>query len=153
MPAPRDTITTAALLDVLTGLLEAEQGSVFRFMRHGSPYLTRATVDTRRQIEAIADANQRHAAQLAGLITRLGGLIGPRPVQPADQYLAYLSLKFLLPKLANAKRETIERYENAVRALKGAPPEARALLEAHLAEHRAQRETLLSASRETVAPA
>jgi len=150
MPGHKETITTAALFDVLSGLLEAEQGSVFRFMRHGSPYLTRATVETRRQIEAIADANQRHAAQLAELITRMGGLMGPRLVHPEDQYLAYLSLKFLLPKLANAKRETIERYQNALRALKGAPAEVREMLESHLAEHRAQLDMLVGASRETV---
>src|SRR3954468_6376952 len=110
--------STAAILDVLCGLLDAEQGSVFRFMQAGTPYLTRATLETRQQIAAMADASLRHAAELAALIDSLGGPFRPEPVHPENQYLAYLSLKFLLPKLANAKRQVIERYENAKRALK-----------------------------------
>ena len=44
-------VTTASVLDVLYGLLEAEEGSVFRFMRQGNPYLTRATVEMRGRVE------------------------------------------------------------------------------------------------------
>src|SRR5690349_5999996 len=102
--------STAAILDVLSGLLDAEQGSVFRFMRAGTPYLTRATVETRERVEAMADASLRQAAELAATIDGLGGTFRPEGVHPENQYLAYLSLKFLLPKLANAKRQTIERY-------------------------------------------
>ena len=138
--------STAAILDVLSGLLDAEQGSVFRFMQTGTPYLTRATVETRQQIGAMADASVRHAAELAAMMEALGGTFRPEPVHPENQYLAYLSLKFLLPKLAEAKRTTIERYENALRALRGASPEVLALLDAQLAEHRADLAVLESAA-------
>jgi hypothetical protein len=131
MPAP------VLILDTLQSLLDAEQASIFRFMREGTPYLTRATVDTRKQIEQIAAASDRHAAALADLITSLGGILRPEPVHPANQYLSFLTLQFLLPKLAQAKRDTIERYENARRALPLAPPEVMQLLNAHLADHRA----------------
>lgn len=139
-------ITPAAVLDVIYGLLEAEQGSIFRFMREGSPYLTRATVETRRQVEAMAGSSDRHASELGELVNTLGGVLRPEPVHPENQYLAYLSLKFLLPKLAGAKRQTIQRYENALRALRGAPGEVAALLNAQVSEHRRDLATLESAS-------
>jgi hypothetical protein len=129
-------VTTAALLDVLYGLFEAEEGSLFRFMREGSPYLTRATVETRREIETMAETSVRHAAEIAALIEQFGGSIGLSAVHPANQYLAYLSLKFLIPKLADAKRRMLERYENALRALTDAPPEVIELLKRHIDRHR-----------------
>jgi hypothetical protein len=129
-------ITTAALLDVLNGLLEGEQTSIFRFMNEGTPYLTRATVETRRTVNDIARTNLRHCGQLAQLIQDNGGVVRPAWPQGEDQYLAYLSLKFLLPKLAHDKGESIERYENALKSLAGAPQGVRAVLEAHLATHR-----------------
>jgi hypothetical protein len=140
------SVAPALVLDTLQSLLEAEQASIFRFMREGTPYLTRATLDTRRQIEQMAAAGDRHAAALAGLITSLGGLLRPESVHPANQYLSFLTLKFLLPKLADAKRTAIERYENALRALPLAPPEVMQLLNEHLADHRADLATLEAVS-------
>jgi hypothetical protein len=67
-------------------------------------------------------------------------------VQNEEQYLAFLSLKFLLPKLVDAKKLTIRRYENAISALEGAPPEVVSLVTAQLTEHRAQLETLQKAA-------
>jgi hypothetical protein len=58
-----------------------------------------------------------------------------------EQYLAFLSLKFLLPKLVEEKKLHIARYENALAAIKRAPnqpPEAAPLLQSHLAELRAE---------------
>src|SRR5689334_20909958 len=127
--------TTAAVLDTVQSLLEAEQASVFRFMRSGNPYLTPATLETRDRVDQMAAGTDRRARELGELIERIGGTTHPRPVQPENQYLAFLSLKFLLPKLAEAKRVTIERYENALRALKGSPAEVVGVLERRLLEH------------------
>jgi hypothetical protein len=130
---------SALVIDTLQSLLDSEQGSIFRFMREGTPYLARATVETRAAVERMAGESDRHAAALAALIEGLGGVLRPAAVQPENQYLSYLSLNFLLPKLADAKRTSIERYQNALRALgaAGVPAEVLAVLEAHLAEHRA----------------
>jgi hypothetical protein len=148
MPAP------AFLLDALQSLLDAEEASIFRFMRRGTPYLTRADADTRREVEAMAEASDRHAAELAELITRLGGTIRPAPVQSENQFLAYLSLQFLLPKLAEAKRRMIERYVNTLRALgDAAPPEVIEVLNAHLAQHRHDLATLELAIAQQIEPA
>jgi hypothetical protein len=138
-------VTTASVLDVLYGLLEAEEGSVFRFMRQGNPYLTRATVEMRGRVEQMAETSDRHAAELAALIDALGGTVRLATVQPENQYLAFLSLKFLLPKLAEAKRRMIERYDNALRALKGAPAAVSELLQAHVARHREEAAMLQAA--------
>lgn len=145
-PIIRAMATAAVILDTLQSLLDAELGSIFRFMGSGSPYLTRATLEVRDRVERMAADTQRHAGALAGMIERLGGTTQPLGVQPEDQYLAYLSLKFLLPKLAEAKRTTIERYENALRALRGAPPEVVGVVEGILGEHRKDLSALADAA-------
>lgn len=128
--------TTAAVIDALNSLLEAEQNSIFRFMGEGSPYLTRADASIRRALNEMLLAGRRRVIELAAAIERFGGIPQPGAIQREEQYLAFLSLKFLLPKLADAKRLTIERYENALRAIQGAPDEVNSLLNVHLAEHR-----------------
>ncbi|HEV2296730.1 MAG TPA: hypothetical protein VGR35_23010 [Tepidisphaeraceae bacterium] len=125
-----------AVIDVLNGLLESELNSVFRFMDEGSPYLSRATVEVKRPLEAMIQTNDRHAAELADLIESLGGYPMPRSIRPEEQYLAFLSLKFLLPKLAKEKQLTIERYENALRAIGNGRLEVSDVLHAHIAVHR-----------------
>jgi len=128
-----------AVVDTLTGLLEAELNSMFRFMGEGSPYLNRATADVRRPLVEMVLAEQRRARELAALIESLGVPAAPQPVIRSDeQYLAYLSLKFLLPKLVDEKKLTIQRYENALGVIPDSTPEVRELLNAHLAELRAE---------------
>ena len=62
-------------------------------------------------------ANDRHAGELADLIEsprrRPRARVG---LSREEQYLAFLSLKFLLPKLVDEKQLTIQRYENALAA-------------------------------------
>ena len=136
-----------AVVDALNSLLEAEQGSVFRFMGEGSPYLSRASADVRRPLQEMVAANQRYTMELARMIQQLGGEPVPRRLQPEEQYLGFLSLKFLLPKLAEAKRGVIERYENTLRAVRGAPGEVVGLLKGHLARHREDLAVLESSAR------
>ena len=140
-----------AVVDALNSLLEAEQGSVFRFMGEGSPYLSRATADVRRPLQQMVEANQRYSRDLALMIQRLGGEPAPRRVQPEEQYLAFLSLKFLLPKLVDEKILILQRYENAMRRIPDAPPEVLDMLRSHQTECRSQLETLKKASEDVIA--
>lgn len=111
-----------AVLDTLNSLLEAELNSIFRFMGEGSPYLTRATAQVRRPLALMVRDNERHSRELSEWIERLGGSPTPRlRPRPGDQYLAYLSLNFLLPKLVGDKRLLIRRYENALAAVEERP--------------------------------
>src|SRR5437762_9127424 len=89
-----------AVVDTLNSLLEAELNSIFRFMGEGSPYLSRATVEVRRPLQEMVLAERRRAGELANMVDALGSV--PRAmmgVRRDEQYLAFLSLKFLLPKL------------------------------------------------------
>jgi hypothetical protein len=131
--------TPIALIDTLNELLDAEQTSLLRFMGEGYPYLNRATVEVRRPLEEMVTTIDRRVGRLADQIERLGGVpnLGPRGIDREEQYLAFLSLKFLLPKLVDAKKLLIERYENAIRAIKSSS-EAKALLNELLEEHRSQ---------------
>src|SRR3954451_6096789 len=143
--------TPVALVDTLNALLEAEQTSVFRFMGEGYPYLNRATVEVRGRLhEMVATIDQR-AAQLASQIESLGGVprSGPRGIDREEQYLAFLSLKFLLPKLVEAKQEMIERYQNALKTIKGnedGAADVKNLLTRLLEDHREQLKTLEDAA-------
>ena len=141
-----------AILDTLGALLDSEVQSVFRFMGEGSPYLSRASADVRRPLQQMVEANQRYVMALATMIQRLGGEPVPRPVRTEEQYLAFLSLKFLLPKLVDEKVLILQRYENVLRSLPpDAPPAVAELLRQHQVECRAQLETLKKASEDVIA--
>src|SRR5262245_51381783 len=98
-----------ATVELLNDLLDAELNSVFRFMGEGSPYLSRATAEVRAPLAAMVEAGNRRAGELYSLVELLGGSPVPRGVRPEEQYLAFLSLKFLLPKLVNEKKLCIRR--------------------------------------------
>jgi bacterioferritin (cytochrome b1) len=142
----------AAVIDALNGLLEAELNSVFRFMGEGSPYLSRANSEIRRPLTEMVNAGQRRAMELADSIDRLGGIPVPRSIQPEEQYLAFLTLKFLLPKLADAKKLIIRRYENAIRAIQAAAsPEVLAMLRRHVAEMQSELQLIEKAAADVIA--
>ena len=140
-----------AVIDALNSLLEAELGSVFRFMGEGSPYLSRASADVRRPLQEMVEANQRYVMAIAEMIQRLGGEPRTRMVRPEEQYLAFLSLKFLLPKLVDEKILILQRYENVLRQVPESFPEVRGLLLEHQAECTKQLATLKKASEDVIA--
>ncbi|CAN5351131.1 hypothetical protein BH09PLA1_BH09PLA1_16110 [soil metagenome] len=126
-----------ATVEILNDLLDAELNSVFRFMDEGSPYLSGATAAVRAPLAEMVEASTRRAHELYDLIESLGGSPVPRGLRSEDQYLAFLSLKFLLPKLVNEKTLAIKRLESAIageRAAPATPPQVLELLAAHLAE-------------------
>ncbi|HEY7089809.1 MAG TPA: hypothetical protein VH518_17055 [Tepidisphaeraceae bacterium] len=143
-----------AVIDVLNSLLEAEQNSIFRFMGEGSPYLSRATAEVRRPLNRMVEAGNRRVIELADMIEALGGVPNPASIQPEEQYLAFLTLKFLLPKLVGAKKLMIQRYENALRSLgNSAPQDVVSLVNSELTEHKAELEVLNRAAAQVAAGA
>ena len=135
----------AAVIDALNALLESQQNSIIRFMGESSPYLGAAPPGIRQLLGQLLDSNMKRSEELYRLIEKLGGSPRPRGLQPEEQYLSYLSLKFLLPKIVDAKELIIRRYENALRALKNAPADVIQLLERHLEHHRVELQTLQAA--------
>jgi hypothetical protein len=140
-----------AVVDTLNSLLEAEISSIFRFMGEGSPYLNRASGEIRRPLQQMVTSNERHCKELYLLIDDLGGIPHDRAIQPDEQYLAYLSLQFLMPKLLEAKKLTIRRYENALKAIGTAPGDVSSVLQSHLAEHRLELQSLEKAAEHALA--
>jgi hypothetical protein len=140
MPVPQ------AIVDVLNSLLEAEQESLFRFMSDGSPYLGRASVDVRKAVNYVAAADHRRSGELYRMIEDLGGEPRPPRLQPAEQFLAFLSIKFILPKLVDAKDLLMQRYRNAVAAVGKVPGPPADLLKRHLSEHAGEMEILQQAA-------
>ena len=143
--------TPVAVVDALNALLEAEQNAIIRFMGEGSPYLSRATVEVRRPIQEMVRSSDRHMGELYRMIDHLGGTPRPRGLQPEEQYLAFLSLKFLLPKLVDEKQLIVRRYDNALRAIPDAPPGVTQTLRAIQSEHKAHAEVLKRAAQEVIA--
>ena len=139
-----------AIVDALNSLVEAEVNSLFRFMGEGSPYLNRATAEMRKPLLAMVAASERHAEELANLIESLNGVPSLRSVQPEEQYLAYLSIKFLLPKLMNDKKLMIERYENVLSNLGATDPTILGVLKSHIADHKSDVTVLEKAAAEAV---
>ena len=105
-----------AIIDALLALHEAEQGSVFRLMSEGSPYVRQAPANLRERMRDLHDVNRRHIEELAEVLRQLGGIPQPRPAAQ-EPYLQYLSPRFLVAKLLNEKELMLQRYENTLRAL------------------------------------
>jgi hypothetical protein len=123
--------------DALVTLLDAERSSIFRLTGADSPYLDGADVELRQSLQEMADESYRNEKELADLLRPSDGpMVDARRVRPDPSFLEFLSLKFLLPKLANAKEVLIRYYENALRALGGDGAAVQAVLRRHLAQHK-----------------
>jgi hypothetical protein len=119
-----------AIIDTLNDLLEAEVNSIFCFVMSGSPYLGEAGPDLRKTMEEMDHLCHQHRKELAALIESLGGVPRVRNRVPdEEQYLAYLSLKFLLPKLVLEKDLLLTRFENAQASIGPSYPNVVAALE------------------------
>lgn len=136
-------IASAPVLDALRGLLDAERNSIFRLTGADSPYLQDAGPDLRRMLQEMSEVSYQHERELADAIRKLGGDTAARAGERSEPpYLEFLSLKFLLPKLANAKALMIRYYENALRAIGPGGAEVETVLQRHLARHRADLDAL-----------
>jgi len=142
---------SVATIDAINSLLEAEANSIFNFVGAGSPYLEQASPQTRRSLEEMRRHLDQHERELIELIHQLGGAPSiPPPPQAEDQYLSFLSLRFLLPKLVEAKELMIQRHENALRVVSG-NPKVTQVLQRHIDEMRADLEILRKSTAELLA--
>jgi hypothetical protein len=126
------------VIDVLSDLLDLELSSLFQFLSSTSIYLDKSTAAMRKPLAEMIAASHRRAAELSKLIADLGSTQIPRASPAEELYEAYLSLKYLLPRLINEKELTIARYEAAKLSLGDRSPEANAFVQKHLSEHHAE---------------
>lgn len=138
-----------AVADALVTLLDAERASIFRLTGEKSPYLDDASPELRKTLQGMAEESLRNERELADLLRPGdGAVVNSNRVRPDPSYLEFLSLKFMIPKLANAKGVTIRYYENALRALGNDGAEVEGVLRRHLAQHKADLALLNSAAQE-----
>ena len=129
---------SAALVDILNSLIEAEETSIFRLMGDDSPYLQEANPEVRKALQEEMEASHRHAAELADCVRRLGAEAAVSPsARPSEPMLEFISLRFLLPKLVEEKERLIRYYLNALQALPDDAPEIETSLRRHLGNHEA----------------
>jgi hypothetical protein len=127
------------IIDLLSDLLQSEQAGAFHFMTEADPYINRAEAELRRPLLEMIRNTIRREGELAAVIDELGSSPPPPAVSKENQYLAFLSVDFLLPKLRDAKLASIRNYEKALK-LVGDDEMVTSVLEQHLREHRTELE-------------
>src|SRR3954464_1324517 len=103
------------IIDLLSDLLQSEQAGAFHFMTEADPYIKRAEAELRRPLLEPTANTIRREGDLAAVLDQLGSTPPPPAVSKENQYLAFLSIDFLLPKLRDAKLASIRNYEKAIR--------------------------------------
>lgn len=127
---------SAAVVDALNSLIEAEQDSIFRAMGENSPYLREASPQVRQALLEEERDSYRNVEELSALVRRLGGQPVERAAPSHPPMLEFISLKFLLPKLAAEKELIIRFYDSALRAIGTGAPQVSEVLHRQLARHR-----------------
>jgi hypothetical protein len=130
------------IVSVISDLLAAQQGSGFHFLAEADPYINRAIAEVRQPLQEIIAAGTRQEGELAALIGELGSTPLPPAVTPEHQYLAFLTIEFLLPKLREDKLRSIARYDRALESIGATNEMATQILTSHLEEHRQDLATL-----------
>src|SRR5215212_9248481 len=130
------------IVDLISDLLQGEQAGAFHFMTEADPYINRAVAEIRRPMRDMIAATLRREGELAALLDQLGSPPPPPAVSKENQYLAFLSVDFLLPKLREAKLASIRNYEKALRIAGNEDEGVSSLLESHLSEHRRELEQI-----------
>ena len=129
------------MIDMLSDLLQSEQAGAFHFMTEADPYINRAGAELRRPLLEMIKSTLRREGELAAVIDELGSTPPPPAVSKENQYLAFLSVDFLLPKLRDAKLASIRNYEKALR-IASENEMVVGVLEQHLREHRTELEQI-----------
>jgi hypothetical protein len=124
------------IIDLLSDLLQSEIAGAFHFMTEADPYINRAAAEIRRPLREMIVATLRREGELAALIDELGSTPPAPAVSKENQYLAFLSVDFLLPKLRDAKKVSIANYEKAIRLAGNENELVSSVLHSHLEEHR-----------------
>lgn len=131
-----DNALEPAVPRILNQLLTQEAGSLLQAVESFGLYLPPSAAGFHKILAGMAQDIHLHAANLANLLEHLNIPITATAINPDAGSLAYLSLKFFLPKLIAEKNRFIAMYQVSLGQLSaGAPPAVTALLNAHLERH------------------
>lgn len=123
-------------VDVLADLLQSEQSNAFHFLTGADPYIHPALAELRRPLAQMSQNTLRREGELTDFLIELGSTPRPPAVSPEFQYFAYLAIDFLLPKLVEAKGQSINRYTAVLQLIGLSDPPLAQLLMSHLDQHR-----------------
>lgn len=111
----RSTMMTAIdPVIVLNELLDEELNSPIRYIETSMPYVEPELSHLREPLKQMLTAGQQRVVELISQIQALDGEPVAYRSQAEEQYLAFLSLKFLLPMLIEWKTKAIHLHERAL---------------------------------------
>jgi hypothetical protein len=128
-------------VDILNRLLHGTVNSVVQYIDIAAPYVSSDAKEDLATLRRLRDEEVAQAARLRDAIAKLDGVpkVGVFPYWNVD--LNYLDLRFLARFAAGHQERVVAEVEADVARLRD-HPEARALVQALLAEKRAHLETL-----------
>jgi bacterioferritin (cytochrome b1) len=136
-------MTSIDNVTILNQLLDDELNNPIRFLEESAPYLDPEYADLVPELRDMTKTRRRRASELAERIDALGGEPASLRPQREEQYLAFLSLKFLLPQLIEWKNRAILLHERALMLFESADDTASiSAVEAHLQQHRTELDRL-----------
>lgn len=102
-----------SMVDVLNGLLAAEQRAITPRLFESTVFVSRASIRDERLASRLTEANASNGARLAGLIVERGGTPAPRQPDVMTADLHYLDLHFVLPRLIADHERLLALYRAA----------------------------------------
>jgi len=118
-----------SVLSVLNELLTRESQSLAPRLFESTVFVSRLSVADHLAAQRIAEANARHGSALAGLITDLGGVPGPRTGNVLTADLHFQELHYVLPRLIANHEALIASYRLAAQRVTGEPTAVKLLAE------------------------
>jgi hypothetical protein len=140
------------LAGILDALLTGERTDAFGFLASSSPYVGHSAAAW-RTVQTILAASRQRQLELAAMLDAMGVMPRPGTFPPETQYLAFLSMEFLLPKLIEAKERSIRQYEMALTQTGDENQHVTSVLARHLEEHRAELDLLKAGLAQARTPA
>ena len=128
-------MATPNAMDLISRLLRSEQAGIFQYLSQVDPHIGRTAAQVRKPLLEMMATSLRHQGELTFLLQEYGLTPPPPQLNPEFQNFAYLSLDYLLPRLADAKRRSIAEYEAALGEIASDNPSLANVLQAHLATH------------------
>lgn len=103
----------AAVVDILNELLADEQRNLAAVLMESTVFISGSSVADLQCVRQLAADGQEHARRLADAIQRLGGVPGPRRIDPTTADLHFQELHRVVPRLAAEQNLLVQKYTRA----------------------------------------
>ena len=123
------------IVGILNELLTLEQRNLVTRLLESTVFVSRLSVEDLNTVRRMARAGEEHGAWLADAVLQLGGVPGPRGIDPTSADLHYQELHHVLPRIVADREVIIRKYTMAARRLDD-EPQAAQLVARILERHR-----------------